>query len=841
MNLNFFKKKTAVEYVNYDETAEIDENAMFGTTPGESSESDLPDFEFGGDDHEEGRYIEIDEVPPTVYKKTAQWVLLLGAVLVPLFFLPWTSGILELNKQMLLVAIAGVGLILWLLDVVMSGRLSWVHNKLDKGILALLGAAVLATIFSVSKFKSIFGSGSSLSESFVAISALTIIYFLVVNSFDDEGKKIRLFFSISIIAVLLYGLLQMLGVYVLSLLRYLDIGIFDFTAASSFNTVGSVNALGILAAVALPMLYRANISIFRRVDISRIGALAALAVLVVLNWWVLWVVAVAGMVSVVVFESFLAKPRNGFHLSGFVFPMVVIVLGVFLVIVNFNLVFVKNNLPVEIAPSYGLSAKVVSETLQKEPVFGYGPENFSVAFDKHGAGELRNSGLPEARFFDSNAHVLNIAVHNGLVGLAALVFLLWLLVAGCWSLFRNMSKFRNADPPTGRAGISSEDTGIMSSVAAAVTAMFFYPFNLTLIFTFYLLMALFVLVVWKDRKILYNIEDKASLSLVSSLGFIGGLILSLVGIYFASVNYFADVKYAKALVQTDVQSALNEISSAINWNARDDRYYRLASQVVLNLLSKELNAQPVTGDSQRNTRVQNYLSSSVALARRATEISPLNSNNWINLGNIYQNLLPLVSGTDVLAESAYLKAYESRPGDPTIYNRVGNMYLVNADLLRQKGQNSAEALAKAEEYFRKAVDVSNNYGLAIYNLGIVYERQGKLNEAIKQLERIAPFNSNQPGLAFELGLLYYRANQKSNALGQLQRAVVLSPDYANARWYLALIYEERNEVELAVEQLEAILGTEANKDNEMVTQKLNDLKAGRINTPPTPILDRQPL
>ena len=64
---------------------------------------------------------------------------------------------------------------------------------------------------------------------------------------------------------------------------------------------------------------------------------------------------------------------------------------------------------------------------------------------------------------------------------------------------------------------------------------------------------------------------------------------------------------------------------------------------------------------------------------------------------------------------------------------------------------------KPEENLRKAVELSPNFGLAIYSLGVVYERQGKVNEAIKELEKVFPANSNQPGLAFELGLLYYRA------------------------------------------------------------------------------------
>src|SRR3989344_5328788 len=99
----------------------------------------------------------------TAYKKAVRWVLLIGVVLMPLFFLPWTTSVLELNKQMLLVGIAGAGLVLWLLDVVMSGKLSWRFNPIDKGMVALAVAIILSTVFSVDKFKSVFGMTASLS------------------------------------------------------------------------------------------------------------------------------------------------------------------------------------------------------------------------------------------------------------------------------------------------------------------------------------------------------------------------------------------------------------------------------------------------------------------------------------------------------------------------------------------------------------------------------------------------------------------------------------------------------------------------------------------------------
>ncbi|TSC60798.1 MAG: Uncharacterized protein G01um1014107_240, partial [Parcubacteria group bacterium Gr01-1014_107] len=110
------------------------------------------------------------------YNNISKWVLYVGIVLLPLFFLPFTSDVLNSNKQVLLVAVASISLISWLLGVVSSGYLTWRNNPVDRGLLALLGAFTLASIFSVSSFKSIFGSSSGLSNSLVSIIALTVIY-----------------------------------------------------------------------------------------------------------------------------------------------------------------------------------------------------------------------------------------------------------------------------------------------------------------------------------------------------------------------------------------------------------------------------------------------------------------------------------------------------------------------------------------------------------------------------------------------------------------------------------------------------------------------------------------
>src|SRR3989344_2702031 len=671
------------------------------------------------------------EIKETIYIKVSRWFLYIGIFLLPLFFLPWTSSILELNKQLLLLVLAGGALILWLLHVVISGQLPWRSNPLDKGVAALLVAVSLSTIFSLARFKSLFGLTGSLSDSLTTVLALSIFYFGIVNVFDDKGNRIR--------TILGYSL-------------------FFITKATAFGKY-----------------------------INMAGIFLALVILLILNWWVLWAVAMVGMVTTIALDS-LNNP--GFKISKFLLPMTIIVLGVFMMVVNLNLNFLKKDFSVEVAPSFSLSIDIAQSVMRKNMVFGYGPENFSLAFDKYGAGKLVNTTLSGAKFFDSMSQVFNWAIQGGLVMLAAFIFLLWLMG---WSIFKylNISKLKDGD------------IGIMSGVAALIMGMFLYPFNLALMFVAYVMMGLVALSLWSDNKKVFNVEEKASTSLVSSLGFIGGLILVLVGSYFGVTLYISDVKYVQALTNKDMDKKIDLFAEAINWNGQDDRYYRASSQAALNLLSTGLNKKD--NDPNRTAKNQNYVASAINLAKRATEISPRESNNWSNLGDIYQSLMVLVGELDKFAEESYLKAVELRPGDASFYNKIGNMYLAKSDFSRQLaivgGANASKFqqeivldLNKAEENFKKAIDLSNNFGLAIYNLGVVYDRMGKIKEAIGQLERIAPYNSNQPTLAFELGLLYYRDNQKEKAFSQLQRAVLLSPDLSNARWYLGLIYEERQDI-----------------------------------------------
>ena len=793
--------------------------------PIEEPQEEVIDYQVEPADPEKARF----------YNNISRWAIYVGMFLMPLFFLPWTSNVLEMNKLILLTAVAGTALISWLLGIVSSGYLAWRNNNLDWGILGFLVAFIAATVFSAAKFKGLFGVGAGLSDTLMAATLFTVIYFLLVNNIEDRGKFGRFILGTSLILALVYGLLQLFGI---SLFK------FSFATSRAFNTVGSLNALGILAAVGLPLFSKSrfDVGFLRGFHIEKIGVVLSLVFLILVNWWVLWVVAIAGMVAMIVFENI---GGGKLKMKKLILPMTVVVLAVFLIIVKLDFAALRGNLPVEVSLSHGLSLDIVKSVFKENVeniLFGYGLESFSVAFDKYGAGKLGGTTLSNVRFFDAASEIMTLLAQGGLVMLAALVFLFWSIGVILWKSRKYFFGDRDREAV-------EEDIGILSSLLAMVTALFLYPFNLTLWFSFYVFMGLAALLIFDKNKKEFNVEQKTSLSIASSLGFIGGLILVLVGVYFGARIYVGDVRYAQALIETNNEKIANTLVAAINWNNQDDRYYRVASQAALNLLAAELGQK---SSPERDSRLQNYIATSISLARKATEIDPREALNWSNSGFIYQNLLSLVDGVDKLSEDAYLKASELRPGDPAFSYRIGLLYMAKFDLLRQLvaagranpqniAQAAQEAVEKSEEKFKEAISISPNFGLAIYNLGVAYDRQGELGEAIEQLEKIIPFNSGNAGLNFELGLLYYRAGRKNDALSQLQRALVLAPDYANAKWYLSFIYEERKDIEAAIKQLEGILNIDVNKDDPVVTKRLEDLKAGKTIIPPQSVLDQKPL
>lgn len=789
--------------------------------------------------------VEYSEPVAPMFRKAIRWLIYAAAFLAPLWFLPLTLNVLELNKQVLVVIIAGAGLVLYLLDIIKTGIWRYRPSHLVWPILGLVGASAVSVIFSVSRYASVFGSVNGRGASLLTLAAMAALFVLAINTIEDRGKTLRKFISISLALAFIFAFLQLFGVYI-----FKAAGL----ASRSFNSIGSFNTVGILAAVALGFL-SIGAGAGKEEDggglpgwfnvVSRFanyaGFLLALFFVILINWWPVWTVAFVAILASVAFQA--AGQASSFRrmkMRLLAPPLAVIVLGIFLMLVNFNWASIKSRLPLEVAPSQGVSWGIALDALKSRPL-GFGGENFAIAYDKFKPASIANTIFYQVRFTDATSEAANLATEGGALMLLALVGLLW---------FYGKELVKSV-----RDGNFDESVGVIwAPTAALFAALFLYPFNMTLL-TLLVLMLAMVAIQRSGEERVINLESDAKYSFLGSLAFIAGLVLVLVAGYFTFNNYRSNVLLAKAASESDRNKAIELYVESSNGNPRDARVLRLLSQTVLAQLADELQTGPKKDETREgyNARVQNLIASAVNISVRATDTDPADSQNWANRGLVYQNLLTLVGGADQAAVNMYNESLKRNPSDPQTYLRLGNLYLTIAENIQRvianpRGQSldfaalrrqADENLDKAEESFKQAIGLYNNFGQALYNLAVVYDRKGELGQAIAQFERLQAGNPRDPSLVFQLGLLYYRNNQKDNALRAWERAVFLFPNYSNARWYLSLILEERGNLDGALAQVREI--ERLNPDNDLVKQRLTQLEAGKRNIPPEKVLDQQPL
>lgn len=149
----------------------------------------------------------------------------------------------------------------------------------------------------------------------------------------------------------------------------------------------------------------------------------------------------------------------------------------------------------------------------------------------------------------------------------------------------------------------------------------------------------------------------------------------------------------------------------------------------------------------------------------ALEIDPYMTDAHNNLGAVYDRL-----GRQADAEREYRKALE----DPT-YPTPEKVYL-NLGLL----YDSQGRLDEAISMLRKGVGINPKYYQAQFELAGLLERSGELSEAIQLYEVASPGYRTYAPYHYRLGLAYFRAGDPIKARQHLNRVQELSPGSESA-------------------------------------------------------------
>ncbi|MDD4995153.1 MAG: tetratricopeptide repeat protein [Patescibacteria group bacterium] len=764
-----------------------------------------------------------------------RWSIYLAVFLIPLWFLPFTQDALEINKQTLLVILSVIALLAWFGRMMALRQVEFKRTVLNLIVaLYVLGYGIVAW-FSSDRYLSFVGTGTLEQFSFLSVLAFAVMYFVISNNVRDLKFVRNILYTLAGALTLtsFFGILQMLGAYILP---------WDFARVVTFNTIGTIYALGIFQVIgllvinALILVMSGGGAVFcpaGRCGIASkvlliIAAVLNLIGLILLDFWIVWVLLIVGSIIVLAF----AIVRAGEFRPGapFMLPMLTLVIAVLLLIVNLPLGI---NLPAEISPSTGASFEIAKSALQESPLVGSGPGTFGYDYTKFHSSAVNATIFWNVIFDRANSHALTLLATTGLIGL-----MLWLVLIAVAAVRAIINLFRD-----NRAEIWRYILVIGSVFITVIVSRFLYSSNFVGEFIFWLFLGLVGALISREWfRADFKISPRAALTM--SFVFIILIVGSVSLIYLACQRYAAEVIFVQAIKldqnRGSIDDVITKLNSAVRLNRYEDTYLRNLSSAVTAKFANEVSGQV---PQEKATYVQSLINDMVSIAKAAADLNPANSANWANLGATYRSLVPYVQGSGDAAKVAEEKVVELAPTNPVSYIDLAMTHIAVADLNLALTQSedekiAAEAktivtenLARAEELLNKAIELKQDYAPAHYQLALVYDRQGKLAEAIVKMEQVAAANTDDVGVAFQLGMLYLRNNDNDKARNALEYAVKLVPSYSNARWFLATVYENLKDIPKAIEQVEKVL--ELNPDNATIKQRLDNLKQYGTSQPPS--------
>jgi hypothetical protein len=798
------------------------------------------------------------------FNKAIQFILVALVFLVPVFFLSTTSELREFNKQAVLFLGVVIMLGIWVVKILATRSVSWIKTSLDYLVLGLLAVQLLSSFFSIDRASSFLGYYGRFTGSLLSVIALVVLYFLIVNNVRTEKFANRLikWLSISFGIVVIYGLLQLLGLFVLPL---------PFAQSNSFNPVGSLVALSIFTALGLLLtqwlwMNDENPTKFRKI-LHALMTIVGLIVMFMINAFVGWLILGLGMIVFLALGMVITDQKQNTAPNWFWRPMLILVLSILFVAFQFlpqsinprNLV--QSDLPVEIQLSNSTTVDLVTNSLGagiKTAVLGSGPGTTGIAFGSIKPQALNKTVVWSLNFDRASSEIANLTIETGILGLLA--FELTAILFLFYALYFLLKKPNHP----GRM-----QAFLMFNIWLALfITHFFYFFTTTFYFLYWFTMAMFIAIThWKEiegstKTLSFSSSPRSALSWM----FVSLLLLAvlLVGAFFQTAVYVAENAYVTGLralnkPDPDFLAVQGKFERAVSLNPYRDVYYLALGQ---NLIFR---ANEEAGKSEPNIQnIQAFLANSVNAGVQATRISPAKASNWSALAQFYNGIRPLgVAGADQAIIGAWLDAIKRDPKNPSLYIRLARAYSTASQVIdpaiagsgpdtdqdglsdskeQELGSNPAsrdsngngvtdgdevkagfnptgtgrlsaaqissftrldqEALKKAEEALNTAIMLKDDLPESYIELARIFERSDNLAGARDKLDEAAGLFPRNSDVRFEQGRITFNQGNLEEAQRIFENVIRLVPNHANAHYSMGLIHQRNGDNVSALTEFE---------------------------------------
>lgn len=741
---------------------------------------------------------------------------LISVFSIPLFFGIGKINNIRLSKQILLVFLSFISIFFWFLKSLSESRVEIRKSSVLFFSFLFIFTVLASTIFSVWKWGSFWGWPQKTEESFLTILCFFLSFF-VFSHIIDKKNLLHLYTTLAVSGffIAIIGMLQLYNRFVIP---------WSFTHNLTFNPVGNMRDWALFLATISPIVLASAFMSKKsglRVFLLATGILILLALVVINSSWA-WIEILIGMIIFLVLGIW--KLERNIHKFLFI-PALFFSLALIFIFLKIKIPGLPN-IPLEVTPSLSASFNVNMQMLKtnlKTWILGWGPGTFKYGWSKFKNPSLNQTIFWNIRFSRGKSAILD---RLGSLGISGVVIYLSLITLGMFEGIKNILKISEKE----KSSKILLSLGTLSSFLSISLIKFLTSANFCLEYLWWVLLASIIIISVKRTKNFELAPGSKTNFLFSLLG-----VLVLAGVvfvfYLETTRYFAEIKYTQALQKNNLEEIRALILNAAELNPKQEIFWRDLAGIYLSMAKQEAIKENVP-EEQKNGQMSQFIAAAIATAKESTEINQNNVANWQARGEVYREIMGLSKGALEWSLKSYEKALSLEPNNPFILVELGRTYISQASISAEEERSFY--LEKAQEYIRQALDLKPDYAQAAYQMALVYDEQGKTEQAIATLESLKeidlsfvggydPFRDT--GLAFQLGILYYRNEDLNRAQIELERAISLNPDYSNARYFLGLIYDKRGDKEKAIEQFERII--ELNPGNNEVLDILSNLKSGK--------------
>jgi len=423
--------------------------------------------------------------------------------------------------------------------------------------------------------------------------------------------------------------------------------------------------------------------------------------------------------------------------------------------------------------------QIAISALKEKPILGWGPENFSIGFDKYYNPSLPYISKEWGGWWD-RAHnfLLDLAVT---VGIPGLIIYLLLFVVLLWQLHKVKTKTENKKTQMIAHGMQATIIGYFFA-----NLFFFDTFSTYLLF--FLTIGYLLFLIYSNEE---NFENENAPKQIKGKGLIMGILSILLILFLWQYNFLPlqiNAKINKAdglIVNKKCDEALSLMDNALSSRSFLDGYIRSS---YIDDIKKCANLYP-----ENNLA---YAKKGVEILQEAVKIRPLYSRFWIFLGSFTtieaNSKETATEKNDLLsqANSYFNKSLELAPNhqEVIIEQAKANMVAGNYALMKQE----------AEDCIAKDQSLGECYWIKGLSEIYLKDKDNAANDIKKAEEK--RFNTSSVLSLHQLVNVYADTKNYTELAAVYEKLITLRPDVAEYYSSLAFTYYQLGEYEKSREK-----------------------------------------